>query len=246
LTIQDREASLTEHLGELRKRLIVCIIAVAVSFVFSYTVIERIFAAVAMPLKSALPQGTSLIFTSYPEALFTYLKLSLVCAIFISSPVILYQVWAFIAPGLYKGERKLFILITFFSSFFFVAGGLFGYFIAFPAAFKFLASYGGKHLNLLPSVSEYFTLSIRLLLGFGLAFEVPVIMTILGFLGIIDSSMLRKNRKYALLIIFVVAAILTPTPDILNQFLMAGPLIVLYEISIILVAASGRRRKRLV
>jgi sec-independent protein translocase protein TatC len=155
--------------------------------------------------------------------------------------VILFQAWAFIAPGLYAREKRLLILITVFSSFFFIGGGLFGYFIVFPAAFKFLAGYGGPELKLLPSVSEYFTLSIRLLLGFGIAFELPVIMTILGFLGMIDAGMLRKNRKFALLIIFVLAAILTPTPDILNQFLMAGPLLVLYEISIILVGVAGKR-----
>lgn len=208
-------------------------------------VIETIFSILARPLEMVLPKGTNLIFTSYPEALFTYLKLSLVCGLFLASPVILYQAWAFIAPGLYAREKKALTFIAGFSSFFFIGGGLFGYFIVFPTAFKFLAGYGGPELKLLPSVSEYFTLSIRLLLGFGIAFEIPVIMTILGFIGIIDSGMLRKNRKYALLIIFVVAAILTPTPDILNQFLMAGPLLVLYEISIIFVGIAGKRKTAL-
>ncbi len=237
-----KELSLTEHLAELRTRLIRSIAAVAVGFCISYAFIEPIFAMLSRPLEKVLPPGTSLIFTSYPEAFFTYLKLALVCGIFIASPFILYEIWAFIAPGLYEHEKKWALPFVVFSSIFFVGGALFGYIVVFPAAFNFLAGYAGRDLKLLPSVSEYFSLTIKLLLGFGAAFELPIFMVFMALIGLIDARMLRKNRKYALLIIFILAAVLTPTPDVVNQCLLAAPLLILYEISIFLVALIGKRR----
>ena len=238
-----KELSLTEHLAELRTRLIRSIAAVAVGFCISYAFIEPIFAMLSRPLEKVLPPGTSLIFTSYPEAFFTYLKLALVCGIFIASPFILYEIWAFVAPGLYEHEKKWALPFVVFSSIFFVGGALFGYIVVFPAAFNFLAGYAGRDLKLLPSVSEYFSLTIKLLLGFGAAFELPIFMVFMALIGLIDARMLRKNRKYALLIIFILAAVLTPTPDVVNQCLLAAPLLVLYEISIFLVALIGKRRE---
>ncbi len=238
-----KELSLTEHLAELRTRLIRSIAAVAVGFCISYAFIEPIFAMLSRPLEKVLPPGTSLIFTSYPEAFFTYLKLALVCGIFIASPFILYEIWAFVAPGLYEHEKKWALPFVVFSSIFFVGGALFGYIVVFPAAFNFLAGYAGQDLKLLPSVSEYFSLTIKLLLGFGAAFELPIFMVFMALIGLIDARMLRKNRKYALLIIFILAAVLTPTPDVVNQCLLAAPLLILYEISIFLVALIGKRRE---
>ena len=237
------ELSLTEHLAELRTRLIRSIAAVAVGFCISYAFIEPIFALLSKPLEEVVPPGTTLIFTSYPEAFFTYLKLALTCGIFLASPFILYEIWAFVAPGLYPHEKKWALPFIVFSSLFFVGGALFGYIVVFPAAFNFLASYAGQNLKLMPSVSEYFSLTIKLLLGFGAAFELPIFMVFMALIGLIDAKMLRKNRKYALLIIFILAAILTPTPDVVNQCLLALPLLVLYEISIFLVALIGKRRE---
>ncbi len=237
------ELSLTEHLAELRTRLIRSIAAVAVGFCVSYAFIEPIFALLSKPLEEVVPPGTSLIFTSYPEAFFTYLKLALTCGIFLASPFILHEIWAFVAPGLYPHEKKWALPFIVFSSLFFVGGALFGYIVVFPAAFNFLASYAGQDLKLMPSVSEYFSLTIKLLLGFGGAFELPIFMVFMALIGLIDAKMLRKNRKYALLIIFILAAILTPTPDVVNQCLLAFPLLVLYEISIFLVALIGKKRE---
>lgn len=233
------ELTLGGHLKELRSRLIVSLAAVAVASVFCYAFIEPIFAVFSMPLKKVLPEGASLIFTSYPEAFFVYLKLSIVCGIFVASPVVLYEIWAFVTPGLYAQERRIACLLAGFSSFFFVAGGIFGYFVVFPAAFRFLAGYAGEDLRLLPGVSEYFTLVIRLLLGFGFAFELPVVLTLLGWLGMIDAGMMRRNRRYAVLLVFLVAAVVTPTPDILNQALLAIPMLLLYEGSIVSVRLVG-------
>ncbi len=241
--VNEAELSLTEHLAELRTRLIRSVVAVAVGFCISYAFIRPIFAFLSLPLLQVLPPGTSLIFTSYPEAFFTYLKLALTAGLFLASPFILHEIWAFIAPGLYPHERKWALPFIFFSSLFFIGGAIFGYFAVFPAAFSFLASYAGADLKLLPSVSEYFSLTIKLLLGFGAAFELPIFMVFMAIVGIIDAKMLRKNRKYALLIIFIIAAVITPTPDVVNQCLLAGPLLILYEISIILVALIGKRTR---
>ncbi len=241
---QERELALTDHLRELRDRLIRSLLAVVVGFVLCYAVIEPIFSFLARPLDQVLPPGTTIVFTSYPEAFFTYIKLALVCGVFVASPVILYQIWAFIAPGLYEHEKKWALPFVVFSTLFFVGGAIFGYSIVFPAAFNFLAGYAGKGLELLPSMGEYFSLAIKLLLGFGIAFELPILMVFLGLVGIIDAPMLRRNRKYAILIIFTAAAIITPTPDVINQVLMAGPLLLLYELSIFLVWLIARKRRQ--
>ncbi|MDW7773464.1 MAG: twin-arginine translocase subunit TatC [Desulfobulbaceae bacterium] len=176
-----------------------------------------------------------------PGRVFFYLKLALVCGILIGSPVIFMQMWRFIAPGLYYHEKKVLLPFTLISTGCFLAGAAFGYFIVFPPAFRFLLGYASEILDPLPAVSEYFSLSLRLLIAFGIIFELPVLMVFLGKLGILDAAFLRRNRKYALLISFVIAAILTPTPDVVNQLLMAGPLIVLYEISIFAVGLFAKK-----
>ncbi len=239
MTSGDKELHLTEHLAELRQRLIKTLAAATVASALCYGLIEPLFELITQPLLNILPPGQSLIFSSYPEAFFTYLKLAITGGIFLSSPVAIYQVMAFVSPGLYGHEKRLLYPLVFAASFFFISGGVFGYFVVFPAAFKFLASYGGPDIQLMPNVSEYYNLVIKLLLGFGVAFELPVLLTCLGLLGIISSRQLAANRKYALLIIVTAAAIITPTPDVLNQVLMAGPLLLLYELSILLVWMTG-------
>ncbi len=153
-----------------------------------------------------------------------------------ASPVIFLQIWRFVAPGLYHHEKKVLLPFVFISTCCFIAGAAFGYFVVFPPAFSFLLGYSSSFLDPMPAVSEYFSLAIRLLLAFGAVFELPVVMVFLGKIGVVDAPFLKKNRKYALLIAFVIAAILTPTPDVINQLLMAGPLVILYEVSIVAVA----------
>ena len=145
------------------------------------------------------------------------------------------QVWRFVAPGLYHHEQKALRAFAVISSLCFLGGGVFGYLVVFPPAFRFLVGYSNEYLYALPTVSEYFSLSLRLLLAFGVIFELPVLMVFLGKLGIVDAPFLRRNRKYAVLIAFIIAAVLTPTPDVVNQVMMGGPLVILYEISIIAV-----------
>ncbi|MCI5143026.1 MAG: twin-arginine translocase subunit TatC [Candidatus Electrothrix sp. ATG1] len=167
--------------------------------------------------------------------IFFYLKLALVAGILLASPVIFHQIWRFIAPGLYQHEKQLLLPFSVISTFCFLGGAAFGYFVVFPPAFGFLISYSSEFLDPMPAVSEYFSLALHLLFAFGGIFELPVFMVFLAKLGTIDAQLLAKNRKYAFLIAFIVAAIVTPTPDVVNQLLMAGPLVVLYEISIVAV-----------
>ena len=145
------------------------------------------------------------------------------------------------APGLFKHEKKVLIPFSFLSSFCFLGGAAFGYFVVFPPAFKFLVGYNNEFLTSLPAISEYFSLATRLLLAFGVIFEMPIFMVFLAKAGIVDVSFLNRNRKYAILINFVIAAILTPTPDVVNQLMMAVPLIVLYEISVIAIWLFGKK-----
>ncbi len=239
-----KEMTLTEHLEELRRRLFICLIAVVLGSVLCYGFIDPIFTLLSRPLEAVMPPGTSLIFTSYTEAFFIYIKLAITCGVFVGSPVILYEIWAFVAPGLYEHEKRWALPFVICSSFLFICGGLFGYMVIFPAVFRFFASYTGKSLRLMPSVSEYFTLTVRLLLGFGLAFELPAFMAFLGLIGLVDAHLLRRYRRHAILIVFIAAAILTPTFDILNQLFVALPLMVLYEFSIFLVWLIGAKKKR--
>ena len=151
------------------------------------------------------------------------------------------QLWRFVAPGLFAHEKKILIPFSVLSSFCFIGGAAFGYFVVFPPAFRFLVGYNNEFLTSLPAVSEYFSLAIRLLLAFGVIFEMPIFMVFLAKVGVVDVSFLNRNRKYAILINFIIAAILTPTPDVVNQMMMGIPLMVLYEISVLAVWAFGRK-----
>ena len=160
----------------------------------------------------------------------------------LGSPVIFWQIWKFVAPGLYKHEKRALLPFSFLSSVCFLGGVAFGYFVVFPPAFRFLLGYSADFLTPMPAVSEYFSLSLRLLIAFGVIFELPILMVFLAKIGVVDVPFLNKNRKYAILINFIIAAILTPTPDIVNQMLMGVPLLVLYEISVVAVWIFGRKK----
>ncbi len=155
--------------------------------------------------------------------------------------MIFWQIWTFIAPGLYKHEKKVLIPFTLLSSVCFLSGSAFGYVVVFPPAFNFLVGYNNDFLVSLPSVSEYFSLALRLLLAFGAIFEMPVLMVFLAKVGVVSVSFLNKNRKYAILINFIIAAVLTPTPDVVNQMMMGVPLMILYEVSVVAVWLFGKK-----
>jgi sec-independent protein translocase protein TatC len=240
---RDEKKPLMSHLEELRKRLIACAVGVGVRFAATYAFSDKLFMVLAQPLKSHLPEGDRLIFTNLPEMFFIYIKTALVSALLLSAPFLFYQMWMFVAPGLYRNERRYVFPFVFFSTILFVGGALFGYFIVFPFGFRFFLGFANEYIQALPSVKQYFSLSIKLLLGFGLIFELPIVAFFLGRMGVISAQLMRKQRKYAILILFAVSAILTP-PDVITQLMMAGPLWVLFEVSVIIVQVAGKEKKR--
>jgi len=229
---EESAASLTEHLAELRKRLMISCWAIGACFVASYGFSKDIFGLLMLPLVRVMPDQSSMIFTGLAEGFFTYLKVSFLTGILLASPVIFYQFWAFISPGLYSNEKKYIFPFTFFSVVFFVGGALFGYFVVFPFAFEFFMSFNNDQIRALPSLKEYLAFSTKLLLAFGLAFELPIFIFFLAKLGLVTVEGLARNRKYFIVGAFIVAAILTP-PDVITQILMAIPLMLLYELGII-------------
>jgi len=232
----------TEHLAELRKRLIICFMGIGVGFAIAYSFKESLFVLLMQPLKGAMTPGQKLIFTGLPEAFFVYIEVSFFGGILFAAPLILFEMWLFTAPGLYKNERRFLLPLLVLSCFFFAGGVLFGYSVVFPYAFKYLLGFESDLVQALPSMREYLTLATTLLIAFGFIFQLPLVMTMLARLGIVTPAFLAKNRKYALLLSFVVAAIITPTPDVVNQFLMAGPLVVLYEVSIVGAKIFGKKQ----
>lgn len=164
--------------------------------------------------------------------------------ILLACPVILWQLWRFIAPGLYRHEKRVLVPFTFLATACFFAGAAFCYYVVFPPAFRFLAGYATEQLQVLPAVKEYFSLALRLLIAFGCVFELPLFMVLLAKMGVVTPTQLAGQRKYAVLVAFVVAAIVTPTPDVVNQCLMAVPLMVLYEVGILAARLAGRKRFR--
>jgi sec-independent protein translocase protein TatC len=238
---EEEKLPFTSHLEELRSRLIKCFIAVGIGFAVSYAFKEILFNILVRPLTSIMETGDHLIFTGLPEAFFTYLKVSLLAGLMLASPFVLYQFWMFVAPGLYKKERRLMAPVVILSSFFFIAGALFGYFIVFPWGFRFFLGFATESIRPLPSMKEYLSFAAKLLLAFGLVLELPMILTFLARLGIVSVDFLKRNRKYAILLFFAGAAILTP-PDVVTQVMMALPLMFMYELSIIGARVFGRKK----
>ena len=231
----------TAHLEELRSRLIVCFVAIGVGFVLSYGFKEILFDILVAPLKTVMETGDKIIFTGLPEAFFTYLKVAFLTGAILASPVIIYEFWMFVAPGLYRKERRILVPIVILSSLFFIGGALFGYFIVFPWGFKFFLGFATDIIRPLPSMREYLSFSSKLLIAFGLSFELPIILTFMARIGLVTVPFLKKNRKYALLLFFIGAAILTP-PDVVTQIMMALPLMVLYELSIVGARIFGKKK----
>jgi len=238
--MDEKKLPLTAHLQELRKRLILSFIGVGAGFAICYAFSEPIFDILAAPLLKAMPKGGSLIFTSVAEAFFTYMKVAFIAGLILASPFVLYQIWAFVAPGLYRHEKKYVVPFVLAGSFFFAVGIFFGYSVAIPIGFKFLLGYATDFIKPMPSMKEYLSFSIKFLLAFGIVFEFPVVLVLLTRIGVVDSKMLAKQRKYAILLIFTFAAILTP-PDVVSQVILALPLIGLYELSIVLSKIFGRK-----
>ncbi len=237
---EDEKLPFTAHLEELRKRLIRCFIAVGVGFLGAYAYKEKLFDILTLPLVKVMGKGDTLIFTGLAEAFFTYLKTAFIVGIMLASPVIIVEFWLFVAPGLYQKERRMLFPVVFLSIFFFLGGAMFGYFVAFPAGFEFFLEFQSETIKAMPSMREYLDFAATMLLVFGLVFELPLVITCLARFGLVTVGFLTKNRKYAILLNFVIAAILTP-PDVVSQVMMALPMMLLYEISIIGARIFGKK-----
>ena len=234
--------SLMGHLNELRRRLFRIVIIVILGFVAFYGVAEYLYAYLSAPLQAQLPEGSKLIYTSPAGAFFTYMKVALVASLFGTSPITFYQVWAFIAPGLYKEEKRAVLPLAFFSSIFFIAGAAFCFFTVFPIAFKFFMGFATDTIVPMISVEEYLGFALKLLIAFGVVFEMPLFAYFLSRFGILSPDFMRRQRRYAILFIFIIAAILTP-PDVFSQCLMAMPMLFLYEVSIYVSAIAYPKKK---
>ncbi|GMR05109.1 MAG: twin-arginine translocase subunit TatC [Thermodesulfobacteriota bacterium] len=237
-------ASITTHLKELRKRIIIIIAALAVGFAVSYGFSDRLYNVLAHPLIPALPEGFDFIaFTGVVEPFFVYIKVGFLGAIVLSSPVILYEAWAFVAPGLYKTERLWFLVLVLVSLALFISGVLFAFFVVFPFAFKYLLGYASEDLRPILSMNSYFSLVTRLLIAFGVIYQLPLAILVLARLGLVTAKQLISWWRYAVLAIIVASAIFTPTPDIFNQLLMAGPLLVLYALGVVVAKIFGKKKE---
>jgi len=239
----DEKQPFLAHLDELRKRLIVCAIAVGAGFAISYIFSKQLFSFLILPLTKVLPDESTLIFTSLPEMFIAYIKVALIAGIILAVPVIFYELWMFVAPALYRREKGYVVPFVVFSTILFVVGSLFGYFVVFPYGFKFFIGFATEDIQALPSVKQYFSFAIRLLLVFGLVFEMPVAVLFLTKIGLITPESMKKYRKFAILGSFVLSAILTP-PDVATQLMMALPIIILYELSILISRGVYRKKQQ--
>ncbi len=235
------EGTLISHLLELRTRLLRAVIAVAIAFIPLAYFANDLFTLVAHPLIERLPEGTSIIATSVVSPFMTPLKLALVSALFVVMPYVLYQIWAFVAPGLYRHEKRFAMPLFLTSVMLFYVGVAFAYYIVFPLMFSFLTATAPEGVRMMTDMASYLDFTLLLFFAFGIAFEMPIATVLLVSTGLVKVETLRKNRGYVLLGIFVVAAFLTP-PDAISQSFMAAPMYVLYELGILLAVFLRRRR----
>ena len=246
-----KQGSFVDHLTELRSRLVKSIILLFIFFIICYFFAENIYAFLVEPYANAVKddkENRRLIFTALHETFITYLKVAFFAAFFVSSPIILTQIWKFIAPGLYKNEKSALLPYLIATPTLFLLGGMLVYYLVMPLAIKFFLTFessaqvSGLPIQLEAKVNEYLSLIMRLIFAFGLSFQLPVLLSLLARVGFIDSEYLKKRRKYVIVIIFAVAAILTP-PDPITQIGLGIPLLILYELSILSVKIIEKKKK---
>ena len=233
--------SFLEHLDELRQRLIKALGGVILGFVVAILFIDRIYNFIMAPLQAVLPGGGKLIYTEPTEAFLLYMKMAALAGLLIALPILLWQLWAFIAPGLYAHEKRFAIPFVMMSTIFFTMGCAFSHYVAFPAAWTFFGSFASDTLQFAPRIEPVFSLYVRMALGLGVVFEMPTLVMFLARVGMVTPKFLLRHTKYAILIIFIVAAIVTPGSDPLSLFLVAVPMIGLYGFSIIVAWVFKKR-----
>lgn len=240
-------SSLLGHIVELRMRLLRVIVVMVLGTALSFVFVNEIYGFLVQPLADSMDENDTnrLIYTGLTEAFFTYMKVAFFAGIFLTFPVLLIQVWMFVAPGLYAGERKVFLPFLIATPLLFFLGGACVYYVVIPMAWPFFLSFqsngaeGALPIQLEARVSEYLDLIMTLIFAFGLCFQLPVLLSLMGRAGMITADFLARQRKYAIIIIFIIAALLTP-PDIISQIVLAVPLMGLYELSIFLIRRQGK------
>jgi sec-independent protein translocase protein TatC len=234
--------SFLEHLEELRVRLMHSIVSLVLGFLACWGFREQIFHFLTSPLRRAFPD-VKFIYTGPSEAFLLYVKMSFFVGIFLAAPYVLYQIWAFIAPGLYPHEKAYAVPFIVAGSLFFAGGAAFGHYFLFPITFRFLGEFGGKDMQFLPKVGEYYTFYSWFLLGLGLVFQVPVVIFVLARIGLVTAGFLIRQLKWAVLLSFVVSAVITPTADAVTQTMLAVPIIGLYLLGVGVAWIFGRPRR---
>tara|TARA_B100001964_G_scaffold63075_1_gene71788 strand:+ start:50882 stop:51601 length:720 start_codon:yes stop_codon:yes gene_type:complete len=224
--------SFLEHLDELRKRLVYAVYGILGGFVVAFAFIKFIFEFIMVPLQEALPPGGKLIYTEPGEAFFLWMKMAALAGLLLAMPILVSQIWLFIAPGLYPREKKWAIPFVVFTSIFFLGGALFSHFVVFRLAWSFFAGFSTDYMDFMPKIAPVFSLYVKMMLAMGIVFQLPTLVFFLAKLGLVTPKFLIKNTKYAILIIFIIAAVLTPSADPVTQTAMAAPMMVLYGISI--------------
>lgn len=237
---EESPMTLMQHLEELRRRLKYVGIALILGCLACYAYAEQLFDFLRLPMLQVMPDASGFIYTAPHEAFLAYLKVAFIAGIFLTSPYLFYQIWAFVSPGLYDEEKKWIIPIAIFSAGIFVGGAAFAYFLVFPLAFEFFMSFNTADLQAQIKVNEYLSFAVKLLLAFGIVFEMPLFALLLSRMGVITAAGMKRVRPYAVICAFLLSAILTP-PDVASQLLMAGPLLVLFELSIILAGIFGKK-----
>ncbi len=235
MTDSTKQYTLFDHLLELRSRLLHAVLAVLVVFCSMIYFANDIYEYVSLPLLSTMPEGGQMIATDVASSFFAPFKLTIVLAIFISMPYILYQIWSFIAPGLYKNEKRLVAPLMFGSSFLFYGGIAFAYYVVFPIVFAFFTSVAPEGVNIATDISSYLDFVLKLFFAFGIAFEIPIVIILMCWTGFTDPASLRKKRAYIVVGAFVIGMLLTP-PDVISQTMLAIPMLLLFELGVFIAA----------
>jgi sec-independent protein translocase protein TatC len=236
------EMTFLEHLEDLRKRLWNSFVAIFIALIPAWFFSKQLFEILSRPVTQFLPEGTKMAYTGLTDPFMLYIKVSFLAALFVTSPFVFLQLWYFIAPGLYQKEKKYVVPFVTFTTIFFLMGGAFGYFVMFPWACRFFLNMGSD-FNPVITVNTYFSFSLKLLLGIALVFEMPTLVFFLSKIGLITSRWMIKNFKYAVLAVFIIAAVITPTPDMVTQSILAVPMLALYGLGVLIAFLFGKESK---
>ncbi len=239
----EAKMSFLEHLEELRVRIVRACVGIGVGLLISFAFIKQIVDFLLAPTRAVLPQGVKMVYTEPGEAFGMYITISLIAAVVIASPYVMYQVWGFISPGLYSKEKRMAMPFVLFTTIGFLAGAAFNHYVAFPFMMRFFASFNGTDLMFMPRLEDTFGLYAKMMLGMGLIFQMPTVVFFLAKLRLVTARFLWNHGKYAILIAYIVAAVITPTGDPMNQTIFAAPMIALYFLSILIAFIVNPRNR---